>query len=228
MKALLSTSFLRQPVASLAGGMDEASRTSNPLSLQVPQKELDQLSERLRKKCEHRFAAILRGEGPKLHTFGEGGGNASEEACHGLNGTICHTQAHILQTQVHDGRKMRQTSEMEGQGCLPTECLDAPDLQELTKFMQDKAQSTIPGTGTEVSLHVDCSKNGGSVANSGLALKSADKLDKAHKSTNNSESTGEAKKPVTGSRSAAASVAISIPTVMVALGVAMLLHATLL
>jgi len=206
VKALLSTSFLQPPVASMP---------------QVPQGELDQLSKRLSKKCEERFAAVLKGEGRKLNIFGEGGSKAAEETCQGLNGTICLRQAHIVQTQARDGRKMRQSTEVEGHGCLPSECLDAVDLQELTNFMQVQAQGSIPGTGAKVGLRVNCSKSGGSVVSSGFTMSFADTEAKKPKFKAQA-----LQSPIGGAKkSVAASVAISISTVLAGLGAATLCHA---
>jgi len=206
MKALLSTGFLQPPVASMP---------------QVPQGELDQLSKRLSKKCEERFAAVLKGEGGKLNVFGEGGRKVAEETCHGLNGTICLRQAHIVQTQTRDGRKVRQSTEVEGHGCIPSECLDAADLQELTNFMQVQAQGSIPRTGTEVGLRINCSESGGSVVSSGFAasLVDAEAKKPKFKAQALQSPLGGAKK------SAAASVAISISTVLAGLGAVTLCHA---
>uniref|UniRef100_A0A7S1MCK3 Uncharacterized protein n=1 Tax=Alexandrium catenella TaxID=2925 RepID=A0A7S1MCK3_ALECA len=152
--------------SSQATASKDAAEQAQPIAMQVPQEELDKLSAKLSAGCEERFSAILRGKGPALSDFGgPHGNNATSAGCQKLNGSLCTTKANVMHMRsAPNGRKMRSTLEAQGQGCLPSECLDKSDLQVLASFMQLKARELVPGTGVEVELHVDCSSSGGSVA----------------------------------------------------------------
>eukprot|EP00408_Alexandrium_pacificum_P034817 CAMPEP_0171291444 /NCGR_PEP_ID=MMETSP0790-20130122/71655_1 /TAXON_ID=2925 /ORGANISM="Alexandrium catenella, Strain OF101" /LENGTH=226 /DNA_ID=CAMNT_0011761167 /DNA_START=42 /DNA_END=719 /DNA_ORIENTATION=+ len=144
----------------------DAKQQDAPVAMQVSQEELDKFSAKLSAGCQHRFSAILGGRGPAPSDFGgPRGGDATAAGCQRLNGSLCATRADVVHAKSgSSGREMRSTLEAEGQGCLPSECLDKPDLEVLASFMQLKAQELVPGTGVQVELHVDCSKSGGSAA----------------------------------------------------------------
>mmetsp|Transcript_44218 Transcript_44218/g.137722 ORF Transcript_44218/g.137722 Transcript_44218/m.137722 type:complete len:283 (-) Transcript_44218:133-981(-) len=151
------------------GKTAEKQGQGQPVAMQVSQEELDKIAARLSPSCEARFDAILEGKGPQLHDFGgPRGGDATQAGCQRLNGSLCATRASIVQSRdAPNGRKIRSTLEAEGQGCLPSDCLDGRDLEVLAGFMQLKAKELVPGTAVRVELHVDCKQSGGSVASVG-------------------------------------------------------------
>jgi len=136
-----------------------------PVSMQIPEPELKKLSSSLTSKCNGQFTAMLDGKGPKLHHFTAGEKGADNKAqCSALEGAVCHTSAHIAENKDMQGRAIKSSVEVEGDGCLPSMCLNQGDLKVLAVFMQGKARETIPGSGVEVNLHVDCSQSGGAIA----------------------------------------------------------------
>jgi len=146
-----------------SGKSNSKAESKRPVNMQVAQEEIDQLSANLTTSCDKRFHAMMRGEGPALHTFGNAGTKSTEASCTRLNGTICATRAHVVQERnTQDGRSMRSVMDVTGDGCLPSQCTAASDLTVLANFMKVKAQDTIAGMGVEVSLFVDCSAHGGS------------------------------------------------------------------
>merc|ERR550525_291301 len=66
-------------------------------------------------------------------------------------------------------REMKMSTDVEGDGCLPRNCMEGEDLLLLAKLMQSKAKDTIPGAKVQVELHVDCTKSGGSLVEVGGA-----------------------------------------------------------
>jgi len=150
-----------------------------PVSMQVPESEVNDFVKELSSSCGKRFTAMLHGRGPSLEAFGaDNAASASssstpheaEMSCKALNGSICLTRAHVAQEKdVGAGRQMQSTVEVQGRGCLPRECVAKGDLQVLAAFMQLKAKETIPGMGVHVELRVNCTGSGGSTAAVGVA-----------------------------------------------------------
>jgi hypothetical protein len=148
-----------------------------PVQVQVDQSLVKQFTESLSWGCSERFADILHGKGPQLHTFGSSGVKADEAGCTKLRGTVCATEAKITQTKtsVTNGRSFDQVVEVTGDSCLPTECMQQPkDLQAITHFMHAQAKSTVPGDAHDVQLQVDCSKSGAGKAAVGVPTPEAE------------------------------------------------------
>lgn len=154
-----------------------------PVSMQVPESEVNDFVKELSSSCGKRFTAMLHGKGPSLEAFGADGAGASSDSsqheakasCTALNGSICVTRAHVAQEKdVGAGRQMQSTVDVQGHGCLPRECVAKGDLQVLAAFMQLKAKETIPGMGVHVELRVNCTNSGGSTAAVGVATTASD------------------------------------------------------
>lgn len=138
----------------------QAEAAQGPVTMQVPEKELKAFVSELSPKCGTQFADILHGKS-QLHTFGGGGADA-EANCAKLHGGVCAIDTHVTQARDANGRSMTSSTQVTGNSCLPRDCMAENDLQVFAKFMQGKAQDTLPGTGANIELHVDCTKSGGS------------------------------------------------------------------
>lgn len=136
-----------------------------PVNMQVPDTELKKITSSLSSKCNAQFSAMLDGKGPKLHHFSAStDAEESKAECSSLEGLVCHTKAQISEDKDMQGRTVKSQVMVEGDGCLPNMCMGEGDLKVLATFMQGKAKETIPGSGVEVNLHVDCSGSGGAIA----------------------------------------------------------------
>lgn len=93
--------------------------------------------------------------------------SASEASCRKRHGGLCFTRAHVEEKASRGGRSMRSRVDVEGNGCLPSECMGQSDLQAWAHFMRGKAKEQMPGTGVSLELHVDCTESGGGIAKSG-------------------------------------------------------------
>jgi len=169
-KASVETSLsnLLSRAPSQESGDEKKAETEQPVQSQVPEKEMSDFLEKLTPGCRKRFTATLNGEDAPLHTFGEHGANTSHANCEKLNGSLCFTEAHVAQMkETGGGRQMKSTVDVEGNGCLPRECMAKDDLKSLAEFMSLRAKDTIPGMGVTVKLHVDCSISGGTMVDVG-------------------------------------------------------------
>jgi len=148
--------------AGSGGGEGGGKNEQGPVSVQIAEKDVDELLSRFSDKCKHRMNNQMEGKGTSLHTFGGPTGNTSKASCAALNGTLCDTQAHVEQERsMPNNRKMLQTVHVTGKGCLPSECMSAPDLEALARFMHGQAKDQVPGMGVTVELNVDCTTAGG-------------------------------------------------------------------
>jgi len=154
---------------------EDAKKTEQPVSVQVPENEIDHFMSTLSTGCAGRFKQMLNGEGTGLHKFGSGGSKADGASCKKLEGTLCATQAHIIHEKKspQNGRKMESTTDVSGNSCLPSECMSKTDLTRLSTFMHTQAKGIIPGAEHRIELHVDCTKNGGTIAAIGVKSGSA-------------------------------------------------------
>lgn len=66
---------------------------------------------------------------------------------------------------------MRSRVDVEGNGCLPSKCMEQNDLEVWANFMRMKAKENLPGQGITIDLHVNCSGSGGGVVHSSEAKK---------------------------------------------------------
>lgn len=148
----------------------DGQQPGQPVSMQVPEEEINEFVSKLSDKCAKQFSAILTGESPSLHSFGGPDSNTSETECHNLHGHICMTQAHVVEMKTNStrGRNLRSTVDVEGKGCLPDQCVADKDLNLLAGFMRTQAKNTIPGQDVNVQLRVDCTASGGSTASVGF------------------------------------------------------------
>ena len=110
---------------------------------------------------------LIRGPvGPQTSNF-DAHGNAKEgtKQCNKLEGKLCFTKARITESQkAPDGRKLAQTTAVDGNSCVPSECADNSDLTAYAQFMRQQTKNLMPGDTMKIALNVDCSKSGGTVA----------------------------------------------------------------
>mmetsp|Transcript_40490 Transcript_40490/g.116387 ORF Transcript_40490/g.116387 Transcript_40490/m.116387 type:complete len:267 (-) Transcript_40490:90-890(-) len=171
-KLATSLGFLLIPGEVAAGAEKKAvkdekdtAKSGQPVTMQVPEGELKNLTAKLSAKCEVQFNQMLHGKS-MLHTFGDSG-STSEGDCTKLSGSLCQIDTHMEQAADHKGRSMKSTTHVAGKSCLPGDCMAQTDLQVLAAFMRSKAQQTLAGADVDINLRVDCSKSGGSVASLG-------------------------------------------------------------
>jgi len=127
------------------------------VGIQLEEATMEKLEKDLSSGCGKRF-----GKDPRMQKFSKHDANAAGQAdCQKLEGHMCATNAAVIQGQLApDGRKLKQTTKVGGQSCLPKECTNQSDLQVLARFMHGQTKDMMPGQ--EVQLKVDCSKSGGS------------------------------------------------------------------
>lgn len=147
----------------------EKSKLDQPVQVQVPDNEMQGFISTLSTDCGGRFQQMLQGKGGDLHKFGSHGMKADDASCTKLEGTMCHTQAHIIHQKktMTNGRKSESSMDVAGNSCLPRQCMAKSDLDRLATFMHTQAKNIVPGAEHRVELSVDCSKNGGASATIG-------------------------------------------------------------
>merc|ERR1719420_97632 len=165
---------VRAPKAPAAEAGAGAGKATQPVGVQVDEKVMDNLQKDLSPDCSKRYSAMMKGEGPEMHSFNEHNPKDSKgDQCEKeLKGSECSTLARMTESQkVPDGRKMTAKTKVEGVSCLPKECTSQKDLSVLAAFMHRQTKEIFPDERIKVSLHVDCSANGGAIvdANGGEA-----------------------------------------------------------
>lgn len=176
---------------------DGNSQQPGGVAMQMTDEELERFSGSLSDDCKAQFEAMLRGEGSGIHTYQGllqqrrnesrvenaakasntsdaskavnpyAGMSDSEASCAKLDGGLCLTRAFVEQAANQGGRSMRSRVDVDGNGCLPKQCMAQRDLQAWADFMRGKAKENLPGADTTMELHVNCSLNGGGVVQSG-------------------------------------------------------------
>jgi hypothetical protein len=160
---------------------DKKQALKQPVSTQVSQKDMDAFVATLSAACGKQFNAIMAGNAPAIHTFGEVGVNSTEGGCGKLEGALCDTEAQIESAKSGPAdRHMRSLQHVTGQGCLPSRCTKREDLAALAGFMQSKAKEAVPGTGVLVKLSVDCTASGGATAKVGYGSDSEGTVGQLH------------------------------------------------
>jgi len=150
------------------GGKAPASgaKSDQPVGVQVEEKVMDELQKDLSPACSKRYSAMMKGEGPEMHSFNQHGAkdDKGKQCEKELQGSECSTLARMTESQqVPDGRKMTAKTKVEGMSCLPKECTEAKDLAVLASFMHRQTKEIFPDERIKVALHVDCSAAGGAV-----------------------------------------------------------------
>lgn len=143
-----------------------ADKTKQPVGVQVEEKLMNQLEKDLSPDCSKRYSAMMKGEGPEMHSFNEHSPKDSKgDQCEKeLKGAECSTLARMTESQkVPDGRKMTAKTKVEGMSCLPKECTSQKDLSVLAAFMHRQTKEIFPDQRVKVALHVDCSSSGGAI-----------------------------------------------------------------
>merc|ERR1719379_805269 len=113
------------------GKGDTAKDAQGGLAMQVPEEELAFFLGELSIGCKKQFTAMLKGSGTGLHTFEvDGASNATESSCQKLDGGLCFTQANVEEKAEKGGRSMHTQVDVEGAGCLPSQCIAKYDLQQ--------------------------------------------------------------------------------------------------
>jgi len=149
--------------ANQAAGAD---KTKQPVGVQVDEKVMNNLEKDLSPKCSKRYSAMMKGEGPEMHSFNEHSmkDKKGEQCAKELKGAECSTLARMTESQqVPDGRKMTAKTKVEGMSCLPKECTSQQDLSVLAAFMHRQTKEIFPDQRIKVALHVDCSASGGAI-----------------------------------------------------------------
>jgi len=136
-----------------------------PVGVQVDEKVMQKLEKDLSPACGKRYASMMNGEGPAMHSFNNHDESSKSDQCEKeLMGSECHTLAKISEDKkVPDGRKMTAHTTVEGVSCLPKECTSESDLKTLSRFMHSQTKEIFPDEAIKVGLHVDCSANGGAI-----------------------------------------------------------------
>jgi len=144
-----------------AGGK-APSQMNQPVAIQVEEHVLEELHKDLTPDCSKRFHAMMKGEGPQMHQFNQHGEDNSGQ-CEKLQGKVCAQEVAITEsyTAPKDGRKLSQRLEVQGNSCLPKECMAESDIKTLASFMHKQTKDLMPGQDLFVELNVDCSKSGG-------------------------------------------------------------------
>jgi len=168
--------------AAAKAGAKAPGGTDQPVAVQVDEQVVKQLHKDLSPSCSKRFAAMMQGEGPQMHTFNEHGESTGQ--CDKLEGKLCNQEVAITEayTAPKDGRKLEQRLEVTGNSCLPRECMSESDLKTLATFMHKQTKEMMPGQDTFIELNVDCSKSGGGTALVGQAGPKPEKPEPAQKS----------------------------------------------
>eukprot|EP00929_Paragymnodinium_shiwhaense_P117221 TRINITY_DN87562_c0_g1_i1.p2 TRINITY_DN87562_c0_g1~~TRINITY_DN87562_c0_g1_i1.p2 ORF type:complete len:220 (-),score=60.78 TRINITY_DN87562_c0_g1_i1:72-731(-) len=174
IKCFISGLAVCHAVHLLAQPADKAA----PVAQQVSEEDMKNFTQSLSKGCAKQFSAMLAGEGPALHTFGET--DSSEESCNTLHGHLCSTEAHVnKEVEFPNGRTGKSTNSMTGHSCLPKDCVSEDDLRHLASFMKSRAKQSLPDKEVDIILNLDCSKAGG--AKYPVAAKAVDKKAKQAK-----------------------------------------------
>lgn len=149
--------------ANQAAGAD---KTKQPVGVQVDEKLMNKLEADLSPECSKRYSAMMKGEGPEMHSFNEHSmkDKKGDQCAKELKGAECSTLARMTESQkVPDGRKMTAKTKVEGMSCLPKECTSQQDLSVLAAFMHRQTKEIFPDQRIKVALHVDCSASGGAI-----------------------------------------------------------------
>jgi len=155
-----------QAAASAGKAPANGAKSGQPVGVQVDEKLMEQLEKDLSPACSKRYVAMMKGEGPEMHTFNQHApkdtkGKQCEQE---LKGNECKTLARMSESQqVPDGRKMTAKTKVEGISCLPKECTEQKDLAVLATFMHRQTKEIFPDERIKVALHVDCSASGGAI-----------------------------------------------------------------
>jgi len=155
-----------QAAASAGKAPATGAKSGQPVGVQVDEKLMEQLEKDLSPACSKRYVAMMKGEGPQMHSFNQHAPKDTKgEQCEKeLQGAECSTLAKMMESQqVPDGRKMTAKTKVEGISCLPKECTEQKDLAVLATFMHRQTKEIFPDERIKVALHVDCSASGGAV-----------------------------------------------------------------
>lgn len=173
LEASQSQEALREKVAVAFAGVlknhgpaPASAGQEQPVAVQIEDKVVEDFQKELSPACEKRFTAMLKGNSPELSSFDtHQGGKAAAKQCGKLDGKVCFTKASVTETQdAPDGRKLAQTTRVEGHSCVPKECSSQSDLNAYAQFMHGQTANLMPGEAVGVALNVDCSASGGAVA----------------------------------------------------------------
>lgn len=143
-----------------------ADKSGQPVGVQIEEKVMKDLEKDLSPACSKRYAAMMKGEGPAMHSFNQHApkDTKNKQCEEELQGSECATLAKMTESQkVPDGRKMTANTKVSGVSCLPKECTEQKDLAVLAEFMHSQTKEIFPDERVKVSLHVDCSANGGAI-----------------------------------------------------------------
>jgi len=141
------------------------------ISLQDPDDLITPLMKKLDKKCGQRFEQTLKGDAKGMHALDLGSKTLKKDCEKEFKGKLCGTKATIRTQHTDSGtdNEVKGRFVMDGDSCVPEECVSSKNLAALAEFMRGRAQTLGEEVGNdlEISLAVDCSKHeeerGGSV-----------------------------------------------------------------
>lgn len=130
--------------------------------LQDPEDLVSPLLKKLDKKCATRFEQTLHGEAKGMHALDLGSKTLQKDCEKKFEGKLCSTKATILTEQTDPGTQndVKATFEMDGESCIPEECVSSKNLAALADFMRGRAQTMAEenmGEDLKIALNVDCS-----------------------------------------------------------------------
>lgn len=137
---------------------------------QMSENDLKVFLGKLSQTCRVQFEEMLEGKGAAkdLHFFGTSSKHMDADGCKKIGGAICENHAQVKQqVKTSDGRRLTTDSDVDGDSCLPKSCIQDPNLQMLSSFIQKHAVQSLGAASQgqqapEVLLDVDCSQSGGS------------------------------------------------------------------
>jgi hypothetical protein len=138
--------------------------------LQDPDDLVSPLLKKLDKKCATRFEETLHGEAKGMHALDLSSKTLKKDCENKFEGKLCSTKATILTEQKDPGTQndVKASFVMNGESCIPEECVSSQNLAALADFMRGRAQTMAEenmGEDLKIALNVDCSevKRGGEV-----------------------------------------------------------------
>lgn len=129
--------------------------------LQDPDDLVTPLVEKLDKKCGERFTQTLHGEAKSMHTLDLASKSLKKDCEKKYEGKLCATKATIHTNHKDSGTQNDVVArfEMDGDSCIPEECVSSNNLAALAEFMRGRAvtMGEEMGNDLEIALNVDCS-----------------------------------------------------------------------
>merc|ERR1719443_820761 len=89
-----------QAAASAGKAPATGAKSGQPVGVQVDEKLMEQLEKDLSPACSKRYVAMMKGEGPQMHSFNEHAKDSKGDQCEKeLKGAECQTLAKMTESQ---------------------------------------------------------------------------------------------------------------------------------